>query len=103
MYLLKVLTYNTSVCNTIPIHCWHQIMCHVMRCLIFFCLMTTKNYAVIIAAHNKHIIEMLQKRKILFSDMINSWKNKDVFCGAIPLRDCTIFIINIVRRIHYQN
>ena len=38
-----------------------------------------KKYAVIIAAHNKHIIEMLQKRKILFSDMINTWKNKDVF------------------------
>ena len=36
----------------------------------------SKQYSATTSNHSKHIIELLQKRKIIFADISNIWKNK---------------------------
>ena len=76
IYLYKELPYNTSVIHTNSVHCWHQIMCHIMKCFIIICLMIENR----IPQQQKHTLNALWnlKKKVLFPNMSTIWENTDV-------------------------
>ena len=77
LYLLKAFPYNTSVRHTIPVHFYHQIMCHFRRCFIPFFSGDRKQYTATTAEHSKHNIELFQNITVLFADMSTIWGNTD--------------------------
>ena len=75
IYPLKSLPLKNSVLHTITVHFWHQIMCHVMQCIIIFLYDERKNDSATTAAHSKCIMKLPQKKIVLFANTINTQKN----------------------------
>ena len=94
LYILKELTYKTSVCHTILVHCWHN---NVSRHAVFHYYVSDdrKQYATTTASHNKLIIKPSQNRKVLLSDMINIRENTDD-CGEQYLCKTTLYLLSIL-------
>ena len=76
LYMLKELSYNTSVRHIIPVHFWNQIMFHVRRSFIIILSDKRKQDATTTYERIKFIIKMFQKRTVFFSNMSTILVNK---------------------------